>query len=855
MSRARILAVALVAAAAGCTSSGRAPPTSTLSQPSALATFSARIDPNPDVGPYLAVANSSRNDLMLVDATNDVPVKAPVQLRPLAVPVPDRPSLLVATSLGEETLPGGVRRPDLLVVVSAGDYPSAAPTTPPTPLASRLQVLDTWSGKPAVVAEVDFPGDDVLALAAIPSPPGTARIAVSLSGRQLAVVHFARSATSDAIEHVPPSPPQPLAFEAIGLATVPGDQAHVYAASLEPVGPGPVYGVAEIDVSAAGPWPVRALGARAATRLVAAAVLHAERRSDAVANDVAAFAGQPPVTRVYAVLDEGSCGLDKPIPCGVVALDPALDTAIRGSSIPDEFAPTAADRWMPYRAPIRISGRPLALVVSGPPLLPPSAEVADQVYKETFMRFATNADPDPAKGFLATTAVGAVVADDGSIHFLDLGRFKEGSLTSVPGSSKAAATEPRTDERLWLQKLGVVPAEFVDTKVIATDLAAAVAAAIPTAPGWTPTETWTVAYQGGLPNLAQRRAEAGRDGVGNVWLAVQTGLPGAKTQVGRLFHPSLGVKVGDIVVIQAAGIDGCTGTAPPGTPAASLETVPKEFEVSIGAVHPPDAARPGGFVTIGPRAQLTDEAVPDPAWTACLGALGTKIDGAPGGVATGLVASFHAGGLVLTGKDLGYAGRPEFGIEYDDLQYRYYPDPVNNPTLSLDEDQLAASCPLADWDGSFPAPPGVLDCGGAGCDPARCEALVLSRKARRVHHLSETCPDQACTDRYPGVTFPFVNGPAVRFQVAAQNVPAPGTPVVRRRGGLTLGFTTLSGSLGLIAKGGAVTAPGGAIAFDRSPYRGAEGQAAGYRFYVSYLAGLVVDVTPHVYPASSVVIR
>lgn len=838
MRRASILAAALAAASAGCGNRSTPSATGQLRQPSAVAAFVGLTVANPGaLAPFVAVANTDRNDLTLVNAVDDSVVKAPVLLRPLAVPV-DSPALLASASLGDVPTPEVPRKPDLLVVVAAGD--------------STLQVVRTWAPDNGVAATVDLPGD-VLALAAIPSPAGTARLAVALSGRRLAVVQFQRAATGEkiAIEAGPAAPRvHALGFDAVSLATVPGDATHVYAASLEPIGPSAVLGAAEIDVSAdVEPWPVRGLGARGATRLVAAAALHAERKDAATEPTVDAFAGQPPVARVYAVLDEGSCGPDRPIPCGLVALDPALDTATRGHSIPDDFPSASGERWMPYRAPIPLGGRPLALAVSQPPQLPPP-ESPD--LHGGFMRLLAGTNE------WATTAVGIAATSAGAIQILDLGRFRHASTVSVPKTANpSVAALPTADNRLWLQTLDQTPPHFVEP--FAVD---AGAAAVQVTPGYEQDESWSITYQGGLPGLAERLAEAGSEGA-DTWLAVQVGGPGPigaarpVAQVARLFHPALGVHVGDILSIRAAGIGApCEGTIPPGTPAASEATAPRQFEVTITALRPPDATapggaacsrntcRPGGFVTIGPRefdpGELTAPAKQD-AWNACLGALQTKIAAAPGNVVTGLVVSFHARELVLTGAALGYAGRPAFHVPYA-IQYRAsLADP--------DEDALAATCPLADWDGTLPAP----TCGGT-CDRDVCEQLVLARKARRVEHLAEDCAgDAACLTRFPVGSYPFptVNGPAIRFQVDQQVVN--GASADRVRGALQLRLGTSSGSLPMSTGGGSVALPGGATTFDRSPW-GPDG-SGGYRFYVSYPGGEVVDAYPGVSPLSTTVIR
>ncbi|HET7823897.1 MAG TPA: hypothetical protein VFK90_01130, partial [Anaeromyxobacter sp.] len=110
MSRAWSVAFAVVAAfaaaAVGCGKSSTPAVTGQLRQPSSVAAFAGYTVADPtNLGPYVAVANTDRNDLTILNGRDDSVVKAPVQLRPLAIPI-DRPALLASTSLGEETQPG-----------------------------------------------------------------------------------------------------------------------------------------------------------------------------------------------------------------------------------------------------------------------------------------------------------------------------------------------------------------------------------------------------------------------------------------------------------------------------------------------------------------------------------------------------------------------------------------------------------------------------------------------------------------------------------------------------------------------------------------------------------------------------
>ncbi|HET8539196.1 MAG TPA: hypothetical protein VFL83_04930 [Anaeromyxobacter sp.] len=859
-------ALALAAAGSGCTKGESSAAGARLRQPEAIAVFQGVTLASPKVRPYLAVANASRNDVAIVDAVTNDPVKAPVVLRTLVVPVPDRPSLLAAASLGDETVEQP-HRADLLVAVSAGD--------------SVLQVIETWDSKNLVHSDpaeagalaVDL-GHDVLALAPLPpdpADPGVARIAAALSDGLVAVVAYRRG-DGDAIVHgstairTTPLPFQPVAIAAMpDDPAVPGLQTAIYLASREAVDPGavpPIFGVAELPGADVEAQP-RVLGARAPTRLVAAARLQ-ERFDHSADSGTGAFQAER-VPRVYAVLDESACGPDKPIDCGVVTLDAGPAVPSGSMAIPDDYA-----GLMPHRAPMRVPGRPLAIVAAGPPAVPLGTVDGDPVdYPAGFMRLFMGSVGR------ATTAVAAVPSDDGKVYFLDLGRFETATAAPIvqarstgptapefepPPQEDPAQEPPATDEwlRLWIQD--------ENGAFVAPNDAAARRNALTTTPGFTPNETvWSLIWEGVLSaDLAERTGEVMTDvATGQLALALQvgdrpSGGPATFTQVARLWHPALGVKVNDIVVIpvnrMGAGLS-CEGTRrllPPG----STQVLPNEFEVRIGALLPPSDQHPGGAVTLVPAAQPPPPAPPDeriPAWQACYDVLSAGATGT--NVVTGVRATIRASGLVLRGAAFGYAGRPPMG---DPGVPR--PHELRYPGGAA-EAQLTAECPLADWDGSWPTTH-PLACTDA-CRTS-CEQLVIARKVRRLHNVSVTCETNSaqrdtCNVLWPGNAFPTVNDPvALKFQVAVQKqLPAPGDlgPYAPFRD-MELEFGTTSG-VGESAASQSGTAPQhatGAVPFDRTPWTTA---AEGYRFYVSYPADFVLDATPSLSgnPVPSAVIR
>jgi hypothetical protein len=248
-----------------------------------------------------------------------------VALRTLVYPVPGRPALLASADLGDG-------KADLLVAVSAGD--------------SKLQVLRTWTTDGDVVDPPVELGGDVVALVAVPSAQGTARIAAALSGERLAVVTFTRSTADDGtaidVAGATVVPSDPLGFQPVALAVIPGDQTRVWAATPDDLGG--VNGVAGIDPTGV-PSVAVVLNALAPTRLVAAALLWEATGASTTVKADAFDLGAPRVSRVYAILDEEGCGLHAPIACGLVALDPATGTLA--------LDPTpAGSMHAPFRAPL-----------------------------------------------------------------------------------------------------------------------------------------------------------------------------------------------------------------------------------------------------------------------------------------------------------------------------------------------------------------------------------------------------------------------------------------------------------------------------------------------------------------------
>lgn len=772
-----------------------------LTRPAAVAVFQGVTTKVPgQVHPYVAIADAPDGELVLVDAVDDLPVEAPIDVWPLSVPVPGSPALLAAGSLSDVD---AEERPlaDLLVVAIEGS--------------TRLAVIDTWSGTPAVAFELDLaelaPGAALLSLATAAVPgasdgegafvavPGRVRLLCGLTGGRLAVYELERAGAAVALAG---QAVQELGFDAVAIAAAvrPG---FVYAATRDPIPPTDVLGVARLDTTGApGAFAVAAIPTRAATRLVATARLRelnpgeTEFDTDPLSEVPALY---PMVDRVYAVLDERTCGRLAEIPCGVAVLDPAA-LALRADPVGE----------LPYLAPISVPGMPLALAVSRPPVNPPST--VDVLAQDDFMMIA------PGSGQRLTSGVLSVASTDGVVYMVDLARWQVANNQSLLRStSRTRATssfglgggeQVFPIPGVWQEvDLDRVPLE---TPKVVVDLAG-VQAAVRLTPGYTIDAVWTVAYQGPLPGLAGRRAASGAEG-GGVWVAVQTPVVGGTfTEVAHVHGPELGVREGDVVVIAAdATATGC--------PATGLET-------TVAEVLAPEARFPGGALLLAPPATPAE---------ACLAALAAG--------RTDLQVTVRAAGFVLSSDALGYAGRPQLLAAHDagePYALRYQPDE-------------AFACPLV---AGAPAP-----CADEACRLA-CEGLVLARKARRVYNVGDACrdpvTDSQCLRFWPRAEFPFplATGPVVAFKLGL--VPDPSgaeTPPVAR--GAFFTFATQNGISPASRRPpgvGTAVLPTSLAVFDRSAYAGKEGE--GYRVYAAYTGGFVLDFSHALAPSTPVVVR
>jgi hypothetical protein len=760
----RLAAAAAALGLAACNNVAAPQVSALFDEPSSVAVFRGVVLGGPPVDtsiypyhPFIAMANAGRNDLAILNGVTDAPIPAPVPLRGLVYPVPGRPLQLVAADLGD-------RKPDLLVVVTAGDLPVLG--------GSRLEVIRTWETSGAIEEDsVDllFDVKDLLVLPFDPAATGSVRIVAALADERIAVVTFFRSTAGDgtgidvARSKASVVTGGPLGFQPLRLASLPGERTRVFAASTDTL-PGVVQGVAEIDVTGT-PTFVRALNAHAPTRLVAAMRL-AEADPRSTAADGSAFTDGTEHDRVYAVLDESGCGVQAAIACGLVAID-ADPTG--GDLLPDPFFPASTT----FLAPLPIPGRALALAATVPPAVPPSP--TEPQFAGTSMRISVST------GDRQTTAAVAIASTDGQVGFADLGRWENSTEQFVYPNVSTKVTPSRPAGTVGAQWL-VLKNERTGATALHTD-PTALSTAVTLTGGFTPNDRWIVTKEGILPNLSARRAEAGNDGT--PWLALQQTAPdGTVGGAVRLWDPTLGVRAGDIVVIDPSGLGTCG-----------------QFEAEVADVSAPVLpGRPGGFVHLAHRTPTNGT------WDYCVDLLAATA--VPGASAPRFSATFRAGDYVLTRGNvvqtpLIHVGRPTLDSHF--------------AVVWQDERPLAAACPLppsVPW----PAAPPVCD---ATCRDG-CMLLQSVRLARRLGYVREDPVD--------------FTGPAVAFTLARE---AP-TELVPRDFALTI--DTLDGrkDFRVGPSSGSPTDPRAVVPYDRSPYA----PEGGVRFLLPYAGQLFFDASP-----------
>lgn len=768
---------------------------------------------------YIAVASSRGDEVRFVDPGDLNAVVSPGSVFPLSVPTASRPLVLASAAMGDE-------RGDVLVAASAGGagVDGAGPA---------LQLIETWDATNRVAQDVSLTGltsgSDILCLAGIPaSATAPARILVGASGGQLVVIPFTRA--TDGSGAVAPGTPavRSLGFDPADIA-VSSDGAAIYIASRDAIATdatlGQIFGVARItgDVLtgtltalAAGPQDPDSVAippVRTGAATVAVAVAPSSLPGSLVFERIVGSTNQngadilsTPTSFVYAALDPASCGLTKPIACGIVTIDPAIATtsAAAGNlasdpvnaapSLTPDSGPSPAEP-QPYRAPMPIPGVPLRIAIAGPPVSG-SARINDSLNGTTPLFTIA-----PGTGQRNTGAVAMVSSSDGHVYWLDLSRWAPPSdvpetrggvsVTSVTAAATVAAGEYQLG--LW-QDVDNAPFSTTPPTAAAVKVdAAGILPAIDVWPGFTDADGWTLAYQGPLPSLSSRPGLLVTSSTGSTYAAIQTDSGVVATPIA---DPSLGVRAGDILEL------------------------PGVCEVTIAAVLPSTAAElprsfPGGAVRLNAPGSCGAGQIP-----------------AANGSASATV-TVRASAMVLSSQKLGYLGRP--AISRADVD--------------------AASTFSVRWTSANDGP-----------TSANNEDRAIARKARRRFYPSdEPCPiaspntpEEALASGCYGngrkrLKDPVAPGPIIRFRVGLVG-PNPADPTTFPPRDATILFTTQSGFSQTSRKpvlGGA--GPGNVVALDRTapdPTGKAKPQFAGHEndpvdIFVPYLDDQVMLFSPN----------
>jgi hypothetical protein len=475
-------------------------------------------------------------------------------------------------------------------------------------------MIDTWSGHPQpletpagapVQVDLDLlaPGAEILSITGAAAPvsavagtpaPGVGRILVGLSGGRLAVLDFARDpadVTGKAIGAPTATVLTGLGFDPVSLSQG-ADARLVYAASRTLL-PGGTPGVAELNLGALPAWTLRELDALVPTEAVAAVSFGAwSHVSDAFGATV---------RRVFALPDPSACGPGKPVPCGLLALDPAQATPdpLRGHLLANLVAGEE-----PYLLPIDVPAPVTAILATG--------------------RATADLSVTSGAGTKVTSALAAITAADGRAYLVDLARWAMLSETSpLVGTGKTGVTTAAaTVIDATSSAIGLWSLDLVKLSALTTDLASSVRVT----PGFTPDDQWTLTWKGVLPALDGRASLLYWDG-SVLSLAVQVGATNPVASA-KLADASLGVVPNQTTIALSSSGNGCLDGSEP----------------VVEALLPVDADRPGGLARLTPPA--------------CL--VGSAAFGAPLPAA----AVFRASGLVLVGSKSGYAGRPALDVEH-----------------------------------------------------------------------------------------------------------------------------------------------------------------------------------------------
>lgn len=795
------------------------------SAPAALAPFDGYTTKRPgELHRYLAVASARSDEIRILDPEDGATVTSPGLVFPLSVPTP-APARLASASLGD----GGA---DLLAVAGMGSPTVGVVTTwrmdsrvsPVGPIANPVPT-DPLSLSVDLTTDADLgDGAVILSMAAMTTPASAlpagahgARILLGLSTRQLAVIEYLRDDATGGLVRVASGgalPKQALGVQPLDMAAEPGGS-RLFVATGDPLldrNGVQVQGVAQVDASqgVAAAWPVVGLDARGPTRLVAAGVFAERSRASSRAYGA-------PQLDVFAVLDESSCGPDRPIDCGVVTLAPDQGTG----GVPADPAGE-----LPYRAPIQLASAaapqvaayPLALALVLPRRPPAPDPPGDDPIPDLFDGAPPDRNVTPVLNIYRTTgtaqatALLAVAAADGYLHMVDPSRWgvlNDGDALRGTGFARVASAvrEPALPPAT-LPAFGVWNDRSSDGTTLVTTLSDMLPEVAIT-PGYTPSDTWALEWNGLLPGLVQRYGALQADG-SRFTLAVQSADAGGRwTAAARIWDGSLGIHRGDLVVVSCPDAAGN---------ARSFTARVADLELPDDLKQPPPAAPlyPGGALVLDGDGGGTCQEIP----------------GSPAMVHFDV----RAQGLLLRGVRFGYAGRPQldqvFELRWQDeapLELAAQGDPVaNGDAVRQAQETLAvvrrARRKFYPADGPCGAPGSTTACATvfpAGFDPTGYDPITAGPVIRL--RVGVQCPaaDPACAP----------NLDQHRLEAAALGSE------------LGLVFTTADGLARSLRRGVLVQAmPTAVTTVDRSRY--ATTRTLGTEVYASFLDDEVIHFSP-----------
>jgi hypothetical protein len=712
-------------------------------------------------------------------------------------------------------------------------FSSPAPDGTPRPGAGGSIDLSTRAELAAAeilsVTAFPFPQRDASGTVTLPR----ARVVAGLTGGRIAIVDFVRGAPrqgEDAASPpvVPTSTPdaqgtpvatvtlQTIGVDPLDLAVDP-DATRLFAATRDAVGNdasgNPLFGVMQVQVleDPAATWPTTGLGANAPTLVVAAA--RVSERNVFLATDPDAadtFDPSAGLVRVYAALDQdgpNACGPQRLISCGVATLEPRDTPGPADVALAPDFAslgvapptggvtPPVPAMGVRGRAPMQVPGTVTSIAVAlpvarGTERVPAGSKNGDKPLITV----------EHAYGPRVTPAVAAVTSTTGNVYLLDLGRGApvndvSFALNSLPGVTTAATTAAGGTAQLVLRAdFPVVPSARQSTDAASTAVdpvtnPAVLARLVQVTPGFTGNHDYALTWQGALPGLDTRPAVLAVDATGAAFVGVQlrkaAGADASASSwvVGaQVAAPELGVRVGDIAVVQ------CSTGAP---------------EPKIAAILPGDA----------PGAPQVQAGVAFPG-----GAL--RLDSNPCGAVPGappqeVTLTVRAPELVLTRGVTGQGAH---------VEYVGRPPPFDATSITT------GVVHALQWQPETSA-----------LSP---EQLALARLARRVFY-SEDNPCSSTPAGCPNTPWfvdPLTPGPVVAFKVAVLDpaVP-PSTDHLARNAAIT--FTTVSGYSPAFRR--PVTAgvlPRALAVFDRTKFAGHENDPI--RLYATYLDDEVLSFSP-----------